>query len=316
MAWNGSNGRIRAQSSTVPDARAAKPSLARGVVAGLVVVIISLSALLMLCTRSGSKTGPELTDKDKAKAIPESLHSAAPTAPSRSAALAKIKAELNDKVREFVRRADTNNVVRLGPAPLDPDDPDNALRTQTMTEVAMLVGIEPGEPMPPVPFSFMIEDDAIKAAAESGEKLVVFDGGNNRFKEELKKWKITIKDTDSEQRAAKKQELLESQLELLRGIDEGISVNDSIRAAYEFRKRAYEARTELVNTISELHNDDPDVEITKALVRKANGKLAADGIKKISYSDVMPDYDEEEKNNDEEENRDEEENHNEEDPND
>ena len=316
MAWNGSNGSGRAQSSTVPDARAAKPSLARGVVAGLVVVIISLSALLMLCSRSGSKTEPASTDKAKAKAIPESPHSSAPTASSRPAALAKIKAELNDKVREFVRRADTNNVIRLGAPPLDPDDPDNALRTQTMTEVAMLVGIEPGEPMPPVPFSFMIEDDAIKAAAESGEKLVVFDGGNNRFREELKKWKITIKDTDSEQRAAKKQELLESQLELLRGIDDGISVNDSIRAAYEFRKRAYEARMKLVNAISELHSEDPDVEITKGLVRKANEKLAADGIKTISYTDVMPDYDEEVNPNEGEESRDEEENHNEGNPND
>ena len=307
MAWNGSNRNDRAKTLVSPAATASKPSLVRGVVAGLVVISISVSVLFMLYSRSESRKDSASANRGRVKAIPGVSPSAAPTGSAQPSALAKIKAELNDKVREFVKRADTNNVIRLGPAPLDPDDPDNALRTQTMTEVAMLVGIEPGEPMPPVPFSFMMEDDAIKAAAESGERLVVMDGGNSRFKEEMKKWKITIKETDSEQRAAKKQELLESQLELLRGIDDGISVNDSIRAAYEFRKRAYEVRTELLNTISELHAEDPDVDITKELVRRANEKLAADGIKKISYSDVMPDYDGEENPVDEEENHEEEE---------
>ena len=144
---------------------------------------------------------------------------------------------------------------------------------------------------------YCVMKKAVKAAADSGARLVVSDGGNKRFQEELAKWKITIKDTDSEQRAAKKQELLESQLELLNGIDEGISVNDSIRAAYEFRKRAYEVRTGLMNAISELHAEDPNVAITKELVKKANEKLAADGIKQISCADVMPDYEEEEKIN-------------------
>ena len=256
--------------------------------------------MLFLRTGSVAEQKPPMKNNGGPKASQSAISATGLHDGAKPSALMKIKAELNDKVREFVKKPDTNNVIRLGLAPLDPDDPDNALRTQTMTEVAMLVGIEPGEPMPPVPFSFMIEDDAIKAAADSGERIVVMDGGNERFKEEMKKWKITIKDTDSGQLAAKKQELLESQLELLNGIDEGISVNDSIRAAYEFRKRAYEARMELVNTISELHSEDNDVEITKELVKKANEKLAADGIKQISYSDVMPDYEEEENHNENE----------------
>ena len=299
MAWNGSDSSSRAQPSASQDAKARKPSAVRGVAAGLAIMFILAAALVLFYLRTSPESGQRTIDRRGARPISEAGTSAPrePKGSAKSAALKKIKAELNDKVKEFVKKADTNNVIRLGPAPLDPDDPDNALRTQTMTEVAMLVGIEPGEPMPPVPFTFMMEDDAVKAAADSGARLVVSDGGNKRFQEELAKWKITIKDTDSEQRAAKKQELLESQLELLNGIDEGISVNDSIRAAYEFRKRAYEVRTGLMNTISELHAEDPNVAITKELVKKANEKLAADGIKQISCADVMPDYEEEEKIN-------------------
>ena len=50
----------------------------------------------------------------------------------------------------------------------------------------------------------------------------------------------------------------------------------------------------LMDTISELHAEDPNVDVTKELVKKANEKLAADGIKQISCSDVIPDYEEEE----------------------
>lgn len=297
MAWNGSNSSSRARPSALQGAKAKKPSTVRGIAAGLVVIVILASALVLFYLHTNPETGQQAIDRRNASPISEAGPSAPreePKESAKSAALKRIKAELNDKVKEFVKKADTNNVIRLDPAPLDPDDPDNALRTQTMTEVAMLIGIEPGEPMPPVPFSFMMEDDAIKAAEENGERLVVSDGGNKRFKDEMAKWKITIKDTDSEQRAAKKQELLESQLELLKGIDDGITVNDSIRAAYEFRKRAYEARMGLMDTISELHAEDPNVDVTKELVKKANEKLAADGIKQISCSDVIPDYEEEE----------------------
>ena len=202
-----------------------------------------------------------------------------------------------DKVKEFIKKADTNNVIRLGAPPLNPNDPDNALRTQTMTEVAMLIGIEPGDPLPPVPFSFMLDDDVANEAASNGEVADLGDGGNKRFLAELEKWKITIKETDSDKRAAKKQELFDAQLELIDGIEEGVSVNDSIRAAYNFRKKAYETRNNLTMAIIELHESDPDESITKGMIDKANETLAAEGIKKISYSEVMPEYADSEETN-------------------
>ena len=293
MGWNGSGA---APIKSKEKVTAKKPTPVRGLVAGGLVCVLAICASLVFFSGGEKRTAEEeSTQRGRIKAVvPASASKVTFAEESRAEKIKKVKEALNEQVKEFIRKADTNHVVRLGPAPLDPDDPDNALRTQTMTEVAMLVGITPGEPMPPVPFTFMMEDAALEEAAKSGEAVVVFDGGNKRFKEELEKWKITIKETDSEKRAAKKQELLETQLELLKGIDEGVSVNDSIRAAYEFRKQAFEARSELMKTISEMHEMDPDVDITKELVKKANEKLAVDGIKEITYGEVIPDYEEEE----------------------
>ena len=268
----------------------------RAALAGFLAVVLVGGVIWFLNSHSPEE---EMVRQETSKANEvEKERNAAPSVPvpkveTRAEKIGKVKVELNEMVRAFIKKADTNHVVKIGPAPLDPDDPDNALLTQTMTEVAMLVGIVPGEPMPPVPFTFMLEDEELKQAEKDGKRVVSLDGGNKRFQEELAQWKITIKDTDSDSRAAKKQELLQSQLDLLNGIDDGISVNDSIRAAYEFRQQAYKTRQGLMSALSEIHEVDPDVEITKGLIDKANEKLTGEGIKTISYEEVIPDYEEE-----------------------
>ena len=284
MAWNRSENANRAVGSTT-SANTRRHIL---VVSTIVVLAIATGLVFLLSSKNSEPKSPS---GRKPAAIKEVKPATQQTdSGSRADKLRKIKQELNEQVKEFVKKANTNNVIKLGPPPLDPDDPDNALRTQTMTEVAMLIGIEPGDPMPPVPFSFMIDDDVIEQAKISGERVVTIDGGNKRFKDELAKWKITAKETDGEARLKRKQELLGVQLELLNGIDEGISVNDSIRAAWEFRKNAYEARNELISALTEMHEADPDISITKELIKKANEKLAADGIKTINTEEVVLDY--------------------------
>ena len=289
MAWNASGNANRSAGSTAPTNKNALTRM-RVLVVGTIVVLAVAAGLVFLL--SSKKPEPELNTGRKSTAIKEVKPDVRQTdSDSHADKLRKIKLELNEQVKEFVKKANTNNVIRLGPPQLDPDDPDNALRTQTMTEVAMLIGIEPGEPMPPVPFSFMMDDDVMEQAEISGERVVTLDGGNKRFKEELAKWKITPKETDSEARLKRKQELLGIQLELMNGIDEGISVYDSIRAAWEYRKNAYEARNELISALTEIHEADPDISTTRELIKSANEKLSADGIKSISIVDVVQDYD-------------------------
>jgi hypothetical protein len=77
-------------------------------------------------------------------------------------------------------------------------------------------------------------------------------------------------------------------------MDEGMSVNDSIRAAYEFRKRAYETRSTIIQTLSEFVAEGNDHSDIISQINDLNNRLSEEGIKKIAISEVIPDYEEEE----------------------
>ena len=279
------------RSSSTPKPAQKKPSAVRGIVAGIVVVLLALAGAWYFLGDSLTSTAPK--DK-KTKTVKEVKPTSAssvqidvkPAAKGSSAAAAA--RAYNEQVKEFVKKsAGTNNIHWIVP-PLAPDDPDRALHTRVTQELGSLLSVEPGEQMPPFPYSFLIEDD-MKAR---GEDTSGVDNGNKGFLESLKKLKIQAKETDDEHRLEHKQKLIEAQSELLAGIDEGISVNDSIRAAYEFRKRAYEMRSTIINTLSELHQKDGNDEDTIRQVKDMNNRLAEEGIKKISIGEVIPDYEE------------------------
>jgi len=291
-----------ASASTSP-----KPAWVKGALAGLVVVLAAAAAWFFLLQPAPkpAKPQPKKVEKGNSSKIKgtkgdseEKIDTNEVRKPKTASQISK---EFNGAVKDFIKKPSTNRVDLIGARELDPDDPDNALRTQTMTEIASLISIEPGEPMPPVPYSFMMEDDEIKAAQEEGRPKEKGINGNDRFFDELKKWKITIKETDDLKRTERKQALLQAQLDLVSGIDEGLSVNDTIRAAYEFRKRAFEARNEMISLLTELHGKEGgDVSITKSMIKEANQKLAAEGIKAIMTEEVIADYDPEAEGQEEE----------------
>ena len=144
--------------------------------------------------------------------------------------------------------------------------------------------------MPPFPYSFLLEDDMREAAAR-GEDVGEIDNGNKSFLEGLAKFKIVAKETDDEHRLDHKEKLLAAQSELLESIDEGLSVNDVIRSAYEFRKRAYEVRTELTNLLRDIAAEgEMDIDTFKEQLKIANGKLHDEGIKAIPLEEILPEY--------------------------
>lgn len=227
------------------------------------------------------------------EATPAVSTQVAPSAPANTPKSARdIAAEFSEKAKEFVKKAVTNETQWIVP-PLDPDDPDNALRTRVCQELGSLLSIEPGEPMPPFPYSFLLEDD-MRAAQERGEDVGEIDNGNNDFLDSLAKYRIAAKETDDEHRLEHKEKLLTAQGELLDAIDEGLSVNDTIRAAYEFRKRAYETRTELSNLLREIASEETtDIVSFKKQLEYANEKLKEEGILTIPIEEILPDYEEE-----------------------
>jgi len=287
--WNGSGNAGKKAAAPVVVSKK-PPRAALGIVAG-VVTVIAVATALYFCLSPEPST--KVVPSPKKTALAETVKPAeAPKGEgeTRSEKVRKVKQDLNDQVKEFVKKSTgTNNITWIVP-PLAPDDPDRALQTRVTQELGSLLSVEPGEPMPPFPYSFLLEDD-MKAR---GEDVSEVDNGNKLFLESLQKFKIQAKETDDEHRLAHKQKLIEAQGDLLAGIDQGISVNDSIRAAYEFRKRAYEMRSTIIKTLTELHEKDGDTEGTVRQIKDLNNKLAEEGIKKISVGEVIEDYDIEE----------------------
>lgn len=270
----------------------AKPSYLKGLAAGAVVVVLAVATWMMLApgdaagTFAGENKSPRKTAPAKPAVDAPSPRPADESRPPATAA--SVAQEYNDTVKEFVKKAATNNVVWIVP-PLDPDDPDNALRTRVAQELGSLLSIEPGEPMPPFPYSFLMEDD-MKEAASRGEDVGEIDNGNKTFLESLKKWKIAAKENDDDHRLEHKEKLLQAQQELIDGMNEGVSVNDSIRAAYEFRKQAFEFRSTIVNTLTEMAAEGDPPEKTIEMLRDVNKQLAKEGIKTIPVVEILPDY--------------------------
>lgn len=256
---------------------------------------IAASVCYYFFGRDNSSAGSDAEAKKAAligEASPAIPQEVAPSAPSAPKSAHDIAAEFNEMAKEFVKKAVTNETQWIVP-PLDPDDPDNALRTRVCQELGSLLSIEPGEPMPPFPYSFLLEDD-MRAAQERGEDVGEIDNGNNAFLDGLAKYRIAAKETDDEHRLEHKEKLLAAQGELLDAIDEGLSVNDTIRAAYEFRKRAYETRTELANLLREIASEETtDIVSFKKQLEYANEKLKEEGIIAIPIEEILPDYEDE-----------------------
>lgn len=292
--WNGSD-RRGVSTPVQPKVTAKKkPSPVRGLIAGGLVCALAVGAYFAFFAGS-EKPQTERVEKDRGR-IKEVKPAAAkkPAADNAKSREREIAKEMNELVKPYIKKgAGTNNVIRLGPQPLDPDDPDNLLRTRVAQDVGQLLSIQPGEMVPPMlVFYFMFEDDEREAKIAAGEKVITTDNGNQEFLDSLKKWKMTIKEGDTEARRLAKEKLNDAHIELLKGIDEGLSVNDSIKAAYQFRVEAAKTRQSLIDEISRLHTEDGDVSVTKELVQAANEKLAAEGIIKINMEEVIEDYEE------------------------
>ena len=297
MAWNGSNniGTVPIKSTgTVPTS---SKTLNKVLLAMAVMVAIATCAYFLLCASGRTVTkatrksdGCKIADVEPTKSNPrhKRTDAEAPSVGHRqtlgSTKTAKeVAAEFNEHVRGFIK-VSTNNISWIAP-PEDPSDPDNALRQRVIQELGSLLSIEPGDPVPPFPYSFLLEDDMRRAAA-AGETIGEIDNGNRAFLEGLKKFRIVAKDGDDERRLSHKEALLNAQEDLLKGIDGGLSVNDTIRAAYEFRQRAYKLREEAIKTMIGFLESGDSIEDTVSVLNQMNNKFAEEGIKAILPEEI------------------------------
>ena len=293
MGWNGSGGGstpVKPKGKYPPSEAsfakqsgyrgAKKPSPVRGLVAGLVVVGLAAGAYFAFF--SGAEKPQDEKTAEKERGL---IKEVKPAQVPKTAKISTSETERRDPIREetvapakAVPPVVTNRTVystNCVTRPPDPNDPDSKLITSANQEIGSLLSTELGEQPIPFPYSFQVKNG---------------DNGNDTFLQALKA-KIEFRDTDTKEKSELKTKLLDSQLELIQGIKEGISFNDSMEEAYKLRVRAYETRKCFIEELAKMRESDPDI-VEEGLM-KVNESLAAEGIKKISREDIGLDDDEE-----------------------
>ncbi len=278
MAWNGSDG-VKA-----PQIEKKAPNGIKGVIAGVVIVVAALVAFFGVRTLKSDAPEREAKKANIPDVQPVKIGHEAPIPEAKAKTAADVARGYSEQAKDFITKTPTNEITWLV-KPIDPNDPDYALHSQVAMEIRTLLAVEPGDPMPPVPFSFMAEDDARKALAR-GEKGVVVNDGSKDFANLINDHPIVEKEGDDESAVNRKLEFLQVQEELLGGLKDGLSVNDSIRAAYEFRVRAHEMRTQIATTLREIVDEGEPSDITRKVLDDANRKLETEGIKTISAEEI------------------------------
>lgn len=294
MGWNGSDRRgnstpVKPKGKYPPSEAsfakqsgyrgAKKPSPVRGLVAGAVLVAAVIGAYFAFFAGS-ERPMTERIEKDRGR-----IKEVKPAQVPKTAKISTSETERRDPLREetaapakAVPPVVTNRTVystNCVTRPPDPNDPDSKLITSANQEIGSLLSTELGEQPIPFPYSFQVKNG---------------DNGNDTFLQALKA-KIEFRDTDTKEKSELKTKLLDSQLELIQGIKEGISFNDSMEEAYKLRVRAYETRKCFIEELAKMRESDPDI-VEEGLM-KVNESLAAEGIKKISREDIGLDDDEE-----------------------
>ena len=160
----------------------------------------------------------------------------------------------------------TNSAVR----PIDPNDPDLPLITGVNQELGSLMSTELGDPVPPFPYSFHVEE---------------VNDQNDQFLKSLKH-AVKLRESDSPERVETKQKLLQARLDLLDAMDQGMTVRDAIKAAYIQRVRAYEARCAYIEDLRDWAQENPNADEFKRGMEETNKRLSEKGIKKITLDDL------------------------------
>ncbi len=295
-----SKGRDKRGPSRVGERGDNKRTTARWVATAVVVATVAGGAWWWNCGRGADAPAAKAPAKPKAAAEGDGTGNAAPAASTVAPVAARRDARPARGTRPpqdarplgggeamaAVTNAPATNRVEWIVPPLEPDDPDNALRTRTAQELGSILSVTPGDPIPPFPYSFLVEDEQKK----SGQPA---DNGNGTFLESLRKLQIRAKETDSKSLSKHKEDIVTAQMDLLDGIKEGLSVNDSIRAAYEFRVRAHEYRSSAIAALREWAAENPTrADFDKALA-DLNAKLSEEGIKTIPAEEVVPELEDE-----------------------
>jgi len=262
MAWNGSSSDSAHPVAEQPRA----PKKSRGLIALILIVLGALAAWYFLMP---SAPAPKQTKKTARERLVAETAPAVVSKPFAAPSAAPTNAP--DPVKTVVKHEPIQYSSNCVTRPIDPNDPDAPLVTGVNQEIGSLLSSKLGEEPTPFPYSFD-NDDA--------------DNGNDAFLDSLKT-KVEFREGESASRENFKRKILDSRIELIDQIKDGVSYKDSMKEAYKMRVRAYELRKSLIEGLHDIavtenaSRDEMDNQI-----QKVNKKLAEQGIIPIDYDSL------------------------------
>ena len=163
--------------------------------------------------------------------------------------------------------------------PLDPNDPNAHLAQGVNQEIGALLSNQLGEEPAPFPYSFMAEGDDKEQ--------------DDDFLKNFKK-KIVFDKNDSDAEREHKAAMLQSRLDLLDALNEGKSVNQTIKEAYQYRMHCFECRNALCSDLTSWVKEyNPTEKEFETMFKKYNDKLGESGIKPLEREEVLVEDNEE-----------------------
>lgn len=271
--WNGSD--RKGAAPVQPKVTAKKPSPVRGVIAGVVTIVVLCVACYFIFG-TNSRTGNQGTDKDRGlikEATPAKTKKA--DTPVNVAnprkQVEKVAAAAEEVAKETVETAKNTNNVYVVPAPTN-----RIFKTGLEQVLNMIFNTEVGNFPGPLPHIHANEEENLAGILISANKIL---------------------ESDDERVRAKKEQVDFAKKELIKFIKEGGTYQEFLRYYHGELVKAFRERKDCQRAVDEFgEQEGVDASMVREFHKKVNAKLAEKGIKPVDLPDEYQDENETQEN--------------------
>lgn len=256
MGWNGS-GEATSSAANQPSRRGV-PSKLKGVVAGVIIVVVGFAACYFLLSSSSSPAKPA-----EPVSAPSQIREVQPAIPPKAAEIPAQEPAKPKKVEEALAKLEEPPKPEIKLRELTPEDWERITNRTFKTGAEQLMSwvftVEPGDmPMPIPPLSKEDRDNLTAILLSPNE----------------------IKEADSDMTAFCKEQVAFAKKEMAEYIKQGGDPDEFLQYYFKELKRFGEMRSDALEQLVETKESDP--ELAEELRKAINKKFEKDEIKPIS----------------------------------
>ena len=270
MGWNGNNGAetkplARRQNEKKP--ATTSPSLVRGIVAGLIVVVAAALAIYLMTQQDAKpkEPAPNAPKVEKISDVAKSIPSAPqkdPVIEERTRKVAKIKAMTPEQRLDFLYEEAKKKPLDLTPST------NKVFKTGVEQVMSWIFTTRLGDPPPPLP-QLTIFDEVHLA------EIIIADN--------------PILETDSERVKDAKETVALAKKELVNFIKEGGDVEEFLTYYRDQLREAHNEYVKAQRKIINAYRDGEDPEVCRVYAEQINAELEEKGIKKFEVPQALID---------------------------